>query len=141
MELKETIKKTCRVRNLILFCLISLFLWWGSNSVVKYWSQPLSTDISFRYGETELGIQFPLITLCQAYIFLKNPIFKECHDGSWDFISTVASCMKNNKTFNVTKANSSHPGLIHYTCLFKHGLILKFLTVFTHFCHTFLSQT
>ena len=100
--LKEKLKKMFRVRNVTLFCLISLFLWWGSNSVVKYWSQPLSTDISFRYGDSELGIQFPLITLCQGYIFLKNPIFKECHDGSWDFLNTVVSCMKRNKTIKVT---------------------------------------
>ena len=118
--LKEKIKKTCRVRNVILFCLILLFLWWGSNSVVKYWSQPLSTDISFRYGNSELGIQFPLITLCQGNIFIENPTFKECHDGSWNFISTVASCMKSNKTFNVIKVNHSHPDFIQNTCLCKH---------------------
>ena len=103
MEFKEMMKKACQVKNLIIFCLILLFLWWGSNAVVKYWSQPLSTDMSYKYGETELGIQFPLITLCQTNIFLENPMLKECHDGSWDFISTVVSCIKGNKTFKVTK--------------------------------------
>ena len=114
MKFKENMKKTCRVRNVIRFCLILLFLWWGSNAVVKYWSQPLSTDMSYKYGETELGIQFPLITLCQTNIFLENPMIKECHDGSWDFISTVVSCMKGNKTFKVTKAaNYIYISLFH----------------------------
>ena len=27
---------------------------------------------------------------------------KECHDGSWNFISTVVSCLKNNKTLKVS---------------------------------------
>ena len=63
------------------------------------WSQPLSTDISYRYGESKPGDQFPLITLCNYKKFFGNPILKECGDGSWDFISEVVSCMKSNKTF------------------------------------------
>jgi hypothetical protein len=105
MKVKEKIKKTCRVRNLIIFCLISTFLWWGSKSVVKYLSQPLSTDISYEYGETNLGIQFPLITLCQTNIYDENPIINECNDGSWDYDSIIVSCMRENKTFQVTIAN------------------------------------
>ena len=45
MEFKEKAKLACRVKNLIVLCLITLFFWWGSNAVVRYWSQPLSTDI------------------------------------------------------------------------------------------------
>ena len=105
MKIKEKIKKTCRATNLIIFCLISTFLWWGSKSVMKYRSQPLSTDISFEYGETDLGIQFPLITLCQTNIYIENPIINECNDGSWDYDSIFVSCMKGNQTFKVTTAN------------------------------------
>ena len=64
-----------------------------------YWSQPLSTDISYNYGEANPGNQFPLITLCNYKKFFGNPIIKECGDGSWDFISEVVSCMKRNNTF------------------------------------------
>ena len=64
MGFKERIKKLCQVKYAILFCLNLLFVWWGSNAVFRYWSQPLSTDISYKYGETKQGIQFPLITLC-----------------------------------------------------------------------------
>ena len=99
MKFKESMKKACRVKNVILFCLILIFLWWGRNAVVRYWSQPLSTDISYIYGESKPGDQFPLITLCQFKDFYQNPIFKECGDGSWKFISTVVSCIKSNKTF------------------------------------------
>ena len=99
MILKENIKKTCRVRNLIRFCLISLFLWWGTNAMMKYWNQPLSTDIRYRQEEAKPGNQFPLITLCNSRDFFGNPIIKDCVDGlSWDFIGTVVCCMKGNET-------------------------------------------
>ena len=86
---------------MIICCLILLFLWWGSKAVFRYWSEPLSTDISYKYGETEQGIQFPLITLCNVNIFVSNPMIKECHDGSWKFIGTLISCIKSNKTLNM----------------------------------------
>ena len=98
MEFKEKIKKLCQVKYVIILCLILLFLWWGSNAVLRYWSQPLSTDISYRFGETEQGVQFPLITLCSLKIFIHDSMFKECHDGSWNFINTLVSCLKRNKT-------------------------------------------
>ena len=101
MEFKEWIKKLCRVKNVIILCLVLLFLWWGCNAVLRYWSQPLSTNISYTYGENDQGIQFPLITLCNWNIFVNDPIIKECHDGSWNFISTLISCMKRNKTFHM----------------------------------------
>ena len=122
MEFKERIKKICRIKNVIISCLILLFLWCIYNSVLKYYRQPLSTDISYRYGEDkgnwalgectplEWEIQFPQITLCQPFIFLNHPIMKECHDGSWNFISTVVSCLKNNKTLKVADLiDNLHP--------------------------------
>ena len=98
MEFKEKIKKLCQVKYVVILCLILLFLWWGSNAVLRYWSQPLSTDISYRFGETKQGVQFPLITLCSRKFFDDDSIVKECNDGYWSFISTFVSCMKRNKT-------------------------------------------
>ena len=98
MGFKGRMKKICRVKYVIIFCLILLFIWWGRNAVLRYWSQPLSTDISYKYGEFEQGIQFPLITLCNWNIIVNDPMIKECHDGSWNFISSLISCMKRNKT-------------------------------------------
>ena len=112
MKFKERIRKLCRLKYLMIFCLILLFLWWGVNAVLRYWSQPLSTDISYKYGETEQGIQFPLITLCNLNIFYDNKMLKECDDGSWYFMSTLVSCLKSNKTLiGADDMRSLHPGL------------------------------
>ena len=119
MGFKERIKKLCQVKYAILFCLNLLFVWWGSNAVCKYWSQPLSTDISYKYGETDQVIQFPLITLCNWNIFFNDPMIKECHDGSWNFISTLISCMKRNKTFHM---QNFHPEI---------GNIVKMVRIWT----------
>ena len=111
MEFKEKIKKICRVKFVILSCLILLFLWWGSNAVLKYWSQPVSTDISFK-RESEQGIQFPLITLCNFNRFVDNEMLKECNDGSWNFMSALVSCVKSNKTLiGADDMQNFHPGL------------------------------
>ena len=104
-EFKERIKKIFKTKYAILSCLILLFLWWASNAVVRYWSQPLSTDISYKYGETEQGNQFPLITLCN-WKFFQNPMMKECFEGFWNFISILACCLKNNKT---SQMHNLHP--------------------------------
>ena len=95
--------RICRVKYAIIFCLIMLFIWWGSNAVLRYWSQPLVTDISYKYGETEQGIQFPLISLCNnpQNIFKNNPTINKCRNGSWNFMTTLVSCMKRNKTFHM----------------------------------------
>ena len=119
MEFKEIIKKLCQVKYAVLFCLILLFVWWGSNAVFRYWSQPLSTDISYKYGENDQGIQFPLITLCNWNIFANDPIIKECHDGSWNYITTLISCMKRNKTSHM---QNFHPEI---------GNIVKMVQIWT----------
>ena len=106
MKVREKIKKICRVKYVIIFCLILLFLWWGTTTVLRYWSQPLSTDISYKYGETKEGIQFPLITLCDMNIFINDAMIKECHDGSWNFISTLVSCLKRKKNFSYAEFSS-----------------------------------
>ena len=112
MEFIEKLKKACQVKNVIVFCLILLFLWCVFNAVRKYWLQPLSTEISYKYGEAKLGVRFPQITLCQPNIFLKDPIIKECHDGTWDFIGAVTSCMKSNNTLKITDLiQNLHPAI------------------------------
>ena len=109
MKFKEKLKKACQVKNLSAFCLILLFLWWGSKAMVRYRSQPLSTDISYIYGETKLGVQFPQISLCHRFLYY--PIMNECHDGSYSFISTFATCMKRNKSVELMQ--NFHPEIGH----------------------------
>ena len=88
------------IKHLTIFCLILLFLYWGKNAVGRYWSQPLSTDISYKYGDTNQGIQFPLITLCNSNIYIDDKIIQKCGDGSWIFTREILSCLKSNKTLN-----------------------------------------
>ena len=90
------------IKHLTIFCLIFLFLYWGKNAVVRYWSQPLSTDISYKYGDTDQGIQFPLITLCNSNIYIDDKIIKKCGDGSWIFTREIVSCLKSNITMPPT---------------------------------------
>ena len=101
---KERIKKKCRVKYVIVFCLILLCIWWGSDAMFRYWSQPLST--------LSKGIQFPLITLCNMNILKENKMLKDCYDGSWSFMSTLISCAKRNKTLKKTDDTPNfHPEL------------------------------
>ena len=117
MEFKEKAKRACRVKNLIILCLITLFFWWGSNAVVRYWSQPLSTDISYKYAESKLEVQFPQITMCQPS-FSENPIFKGTNNGSFNFIGTFASYIKRNTSIDLMQ--DLHPEIeniiemVHY---------------------------
>ena len=101
MEFKKKAKQIFRIKSFVIFCLIALFIWWGSNGVMRYWSQPLTTDIRFRFGDTDKGIQFPLITLCNDQFFSENPLMKKCYDGSWHFIKSFVSCMKADQDFRL----------------------------------------
>ena len=78
-------------------------MWWGSNAVVRYRCQPLTTDISHSFGDNTIGIQFPLITICDdTNFYQKNPTLKACGDGSWNLISEFHSCLKNDKNVNIS---------------------------------------
>ena len=101
MDFKLKAKQIFRIKSLVIFCLIALFIWWGSNGVMRYWSQPLTTDIRFRFGDSDKGIQFPLITLCNDQFFSENPLMKKCYDGSWHFIKAFVSCMKSDQDFRI----------------------------------------
>ena len=108
MGCKGRIMKICRVKYVIIFCLILLFIWWGRKAVLRYWSQPLSTDISFKYGEFEQGIQFPLITLCNFNIRNDDPTIRDCYDESWNFLSALVSCMRRNKCDHMPNSHSEN---------------------------------
>ena len=101
IEFKERIKKVIQVRNGIIFCLILLFFLGVIRAVMTYWSQPLSTDITYKYGHPYLGFQYPQITLCHPNIYLEHPMFKECRGDALEFISVIKSCMKSNNTSEI----------------------------------------
>ena len=75
-------------RILIILSLLSIFIWWGEKSVRKYSSQPLSTDISFSYGDQHNPIQFPLIALCEYGFPAHNPIINKCSNYSHNFYAS-----------------------------------------------------
>ena len=99
MTFIQKLKRSVRIRNLIIFCLILLLIWWGGTAILKYWSQPLTTDTSYVFGDNEKGIQFPLITICDRDIYTKNPLMKDCKTGRYDLIGSFVSCIKKDKNF------------------------------------------
>ena len=101
MELKERIKKVCRVKNGIIFCLTLIFFLGVIRAYWTYQSQPLSTDITYKYGHPYLGFQYPQITLCHPNIYLEHPMFKECRGDALEFISVIKSCMNSNNTSEI----------------------------------------
>ena len=99
LKFKQKLKRIVRIKNLIIFCLMLLLIWWGGTAILKYWSQPLTTDTSFIFGDNEKGIQFPVITICEPDFYANNPLMKDCHTGNWDFIASFVSCMKEDNNF------------------------------------------
>ena len=98
MTLKQKLKQMIRIKNLIIFCLILLLIWWAGTAILKYWSQPLTTDTMNVFGDNDKGIQFPLIAICD-YGFPRNPLMKDCFTDYYDFVSSFVSCMKEDKNF------------------------------------------
>ena len=94
-------KRHLRIRYIIVVSLFTLFIWWGTKSFLKYWSQPLTTDISYKFGDgIRNGIQFPVITFCQYGSNSNNPLLKNCNNGSWFFLPSFLNCIKNDGKFN-----------------------------------------
>ena len=77
MELKQRRMKIFHIRYLVTLGLIALFIYWGTDAMIRYWSQPLTTDIDVKFGDTDKGIQFPLITVCNSYFWSENPLMKK----------------------------------------------------------------
>ena len=95
-------KRHLRIRYIIVVSLFTLFIWWGAKSFLKYWSQPLTTNISYKFGDgIGNGIQFPVITFCQYGSNSNNPLLKNCNNGSWFFLPSFLNCIKNDGNFNI----------------------------------------
>ena len=107
MTFMQKLKRIVRIRNLIVFCLILLLIYWGGSAILKYWKQPLTTDTSYIFGDNENGIQFPVITMCDYNLYIKNPLLKDCKIGSRDLIGSFLSCMKKDKNFQMESFTDS----------------------------------
>ena len=101
------LKVLCKIRYLVWSGLLFLFIWWGLKSVIRYWNQPLTTDIVYTFGDTKNGIQFPLISFCLPYIHVfENDILQQCirtaNESVWSgFIEALAICVKIDKEFEI----------------------------------------
>ena len=80
---------------------MSLLIWWVSKAVVRYWRQPLSTEISHSFGDNNNGIRFPLITLCEGHFQTNNPILSKCKNGAKTFMQSVRNCLENKNQFKI----------------------------------------
>ena len=91
-----------KVKFIVILFWVSLLIWWVSKAVLRYWSQPLSTEISYSFGDNKNGIQFPLITLCEGHFSQNNPILSKCENAAKNFMQSVHNCMKNYKDFRIS---------------------------------------
>ena len=87
-----------KIRYFIVVALLLVFTWWGTKAFLRYWSQPLTTDISYSFGDNENGIQFPQVTFCPYKFFRENSFLKQCYsESSWTFIDTFHGCLKKDR--------------------------------------------
>ena len=93
--------KFLKIRIFIWIILFSIFSWWVSKSVNRYWNQPLTTEIVYSFGDNENGIQFPLMTFCDGDYTLTNKILQECSSKLF-FIDMVTDCLKHNKNYKLS---------------------------------------
>ena len=94
--------KLLRIRVLVWICLLSIFIWWGTESIIRYWNQPLTTNIVYTFDER--GVQFPLLTFCDWHFTFKNKILKACkNELDWPFfIDAVTDCLNKSKNFKIS---------------------------------------
>ena len=100
--------KLLRIRVLVWICLLSIFIWWGSESMIRYWNQPLTTNIVYTFDER--GVQFPLLTFCDFHFSSRNKILKVCKESKFDysfFIEGVTDCLKKSRDFKISTLMNS----------------------------------
>ena len=94
--------KPIKIRYIIVVCFLLFFAWWAHKAFIRYWSQPLTTDISYRFGDNENGIEFPFITFCPYLIVSENSVLDQCYNGSsWSFITALYDCLKKDSDFDI----------------------------------------
>ena len=58
----ESVKKILhRIGTFVLY-LVGIF--WTTEAVMKYWSEPARTSIQYSYGDANQNLQFPALTFC-----------------------------------------------------------------------------
>ena len=79
------------------FVLYLVAIYWSTEAVMKYWSEPAVTSIQYTFGDADQKIQFPALTFCPLYDFYPNipyyvkvlsdecqlPFQQECVPSTW----------------------------------------------------------
>jgi hypothetical protein len=80
--------------------IFSLGLWgvlvyWSSTAIIKYASEPLSTQTQYLFGDDNLGnISLPLVTLCPKGVFEKAKNHSICGAGKSTFHDVLTECLE-----------------------------------------------
>ena len=86
MESKGTFSRI--FKGISAVALLCLFMYWGYVAICKYIEQPISTQISYRFGDEDDGlIEFPAVTFCPLkHMSLANKL--NCPMDSNDYMGT-----------------------------------------------------
>jgi hypothetical protein len=94
--------KKIKIRYFLWFTLFSMFIWWAAIAVIKFWDQPLVTDIITSFGDNKNGIQYPLITFCSENFRSNMKACKIMDESSFpSFFDKIVKCVKNDKNFKI----------------------------------------
>ena len=123
---KPNISLSTVIRTVVISILCTIFIFEASLAIIKYSTEPTSTKISYVMGDSEAGISFPQLTICDWDFTKNNPILNKCNDGIQDFLPALANCFAKNPNFNLKEFNES---LKYDRGLLFNNLTLRFGTV------------
>ena len=89
------------------FFLYLTFIYWSTQAIMKYQSEPAVTNIETTYGDNDVGIRFPTITFCAAEPKFKETLNKFCQmnlDLSYE--EMVVECLRRNSTITPSNIKS-----------------------------------
>ena len=107
-----------RLFGTLAFC--TVFMYWSTNAISKYIDRPISSTVSYQFGDDEHGnIDFPAITICLDTFkwVVWTKMLKNC---STNMIYTISDALKyctNDNTQSQTTTTTMCDGL--FGCIFN----------------------
>ena len=85
------------------FALLCLFLYWSYYAIDKFLDEPISTQISYRFGDDDKGlIEFPAVSICPLRAKVLAEKFLNCPQDSFDsFDDMLFRCFAKNSDFTI----------------------------------------
>ena len=72
-----------------------VFLYWAAQALQKWISEPLSSQVFYSLGDSEQGMIFPVMTICNHNPVYENPLLSQCtQNKSRDFLEAVYQCLR-----------------------------------------------